>query len=171
MYNFYPKTNFKISEYSSIRLVDITVSARLKKLIAEYEAISINPYAILDGERPDNVSKKLYDSPYYDYIILMVNNITNIYDEWPKNSEVFKEFLIEKYGSISYAMNNYAYFYDDKNHIVSNEYWDTLPGNKKYRETFLQYEVRLNDQKSFIRVVDYPYIVKFESDLQELLLQ
>ena len=171
MYNFYPKTNFKISDFSTIRVVDITVSARLKKLITEYEAIAINPYRIQNGERPDTVSKRLYDSPYYDYIILMVNNITNIYDEWPKDSDTFNQYLIEKYGSIDYARNNYAYYYTGKNHIVSHEFWDALSDPKKYRETYLQYETRLNDQKSLIRVIDYPYIVKFESDIPELLNQ
>jgi hypothetical protein len=54
---------------------------------------------------------------------------------------------------------------------VSEEYWQTIPGATKYRETFYEYEIRLNDEKARIRVLELPYIVRFESDLQEILSQ
>lgn len=171
MYNYYPITSLKIDEFSSIDLVDITVTAKLKKLLTEYEGIAITPYTIVNGERPDVVSMKLYDSPYYDYIILMVNNITNIYDEWPRDEVTFNNFIIEKYGSFSFARDNIKNWFDSLGNIVSQEFWGTLPSAGKYTETYLQYETRINNKKSFIRVLDYPYVVKFESDTQEILNQ
>lgn len=169
MYNFYPKINLKVDNINSIRMVDITVSAKIKNFLKEYSGISIKPYTIINGERPDTVSKRLYDTPYYDYIILMVNNIDNIYDQWPRNPEIFNEFLIQKYGSLEYAKNTIGYYYTPEGYTVSQEFWESITNQNKFRETYLQYETRLNDQKARIRVLDIGYIVKFESDLQELL--
>ena len=39
-------------------------------------------YVIKEGERPDMVANKFYDDPELDWVILIVNNITSIRDEW-----------------------------------------------------------------------------------------
>mgnify|MGYP003302882403 FL=1 len=36
----------------------------------EKYAVLFKPYTIKDGERPDMVAQKLYDSPFYDWVIL-----------------------------------------------------------------------------------------------------
>ena len=36
-------------------------------------------YTIVNNERPDNVSMKMYGDPEYDWVILMTNNITNLF--------------------------------------------------------------------------------------------
>jgi hypothetical protein len=171
MYQYYPKIKYRIDEFNDIRMVDITVAAKIKQSLKNFNAIAIQPYTIQNGDRPDAVSNILYGTPYYDYILLMVNNIENIYDQWPKDSTTFRNYIIEKYGSVAAARNQFKLFYTPDGDIVSEEYWQSIPGARKFRETAYEYEVRLNDEKSRIRVLDLQYIVKFESDLQELLSQ
>jgi hypothetical protein len=171
MYAYYPKIKYRIDEFNDIRVVDITVAAKLKQALKNFNAIAVRPYTIQNGDRPDAVSNLLYGTPYYDYILLMVNDIENIYDQWPKDDQTFENYLIEKYGSIQAARNQFLFFYTPEGDIVSEEFWQSIPGSLKFRETAYQYETRLNDEKARIRVLDFPYIVKFESDLQELLSQ
>lgn len=170
-YSFYPKIKYQIDPFTQLRMVDITVSAKIKKALRDYNAIAIRPYTVQNGDRPEVVSNLLYGNPYYDYILLMVNNIENIYDQWPKDDTTFQNYIVEKYGSVQAARTGYKYYYTADGDIVSEEYWQTLTGARKYRETFYEYETRLNDEKSRIRILELPYIVKFESDLQELLSQ
>ena len=40
-------------------------------------------YTIIGDERPDNVAFKSYGSQYYDWVVLLSNNIINFQDEWP----------------------------------------------------------------------------------------
>lgn len=171
MYQYYPKIKYRIDEFNDIRMVDITVAAKIKKALKNFNAIAIQPYTIQNGDRPDTVSNLLYGTPYYDYILLMVNNIESVYDQWPKDDTTFENYIIEKYGSVASARSNFKYFYTNDGDIVSEEFWQTIPGTRKFRETQYEYEVRLNDEKSRIRILDLAYIVKFESDLQELLSQ
>jgi hypothetical protein len=171
MYQYYPKILYRIDEFNDIRMVDITVSTKIKQALKNFNAIAIQPYTIQNGDRPDAVSNILYGTPYYDYILLMVNNIENIYDQWPKDSITFRNYIIEKYGSVANAINEFKFFYTPDGDIVSEEYWQSIPGTTKFRETAYEYETRLNDEKSRIRVLDLQFIVKFESDLQELLSQ
>jgi|TARA_B100000900_G_scaffold129863_1_gene109794 hypothetical protein len=59
-------------------------------------------YQIVGDERPDNVSYKLYDTPNYDWIILLSNNIINIQDEWPMSNRTFELYMNKKYGVTNY---------------------------------------------------------------------
>jgi hypothetical protein len=56
-------------------------------------------YSIIGDERPDQVSEKFYGSPLYDWVILLTNNILDVYNEWPLSQQAFYDFLIQKYGS------------------------------------------------------------------------
>lgn len=56
-------------------------------------------YSIGDNERPDQIAEKLYGNPEYDWIILVANNIINLYDQWPLSQSQFNEYLNKKYGS------------------------------------------------------------------------
>jgi len=169
MYTFYPKIDYKFDDFNTIRMVDITVTTKIKNFFSEYAAIALQPYIIQNGERPDQVSKRIYDTPYYDYILLMVNNIDNIHDQWPRNQEAFRNYLVEKYGSVSYTLSTIGHYYSPEGDIVSQEFWNAISSSQKYTKTIYEEETEANDAKARIRVIDLPFIVRFESDLQELL--
>jgi hypothetical protein len=54
-------------------------------------------YSIIGDERPDNVAYKFYDDETLDWVILLTNNILNLYEEWPLTQSSFNEYLLEKY--------------------------------------------------------------------------
>lgn len=56
-------------------------------------------YTIRDGERPDQIAKKLYNDPELDWLILITNNITNYNEQWPLDNNSFYSYLLDKYGS------------------------------------------------------------------------
>jgi hypothetical protein len=56
-------------------------------------------YQIIGDERPDNVAYKFYDDETLDWVILLSNNILNIYSEWPMTQRTFEKVMLEKYGS------------------------------------------------------------------------
>jgi hypothetical protein len=56
-------------------------------------------YTIRDGERPDQIAKKIYNNPELDWLILITNNITNVNEQWPLDNSSFYSYLLDKYGS------------------------------------------------------------------------
>jgi len=56
-------------------------------------------YSIVGEESPDEVSLKLYETEEYDWVILLVNNIINVRDEWPLSNDSLYNYLIDVYGS------------------------------------------------------------------------
>lgn len=70
---------------------------------------AFNYYQIKDNERPDQIAEKYYGDSQLDWIILIVNNITNYNDQWPLDTNSLYKYLIDKYGSEEelYSVHHY----------------------------------------------------------------
>lgn len=171
MFQFYPKIYYKVNNHDYLRITDLSVNTRVKQFVNLYRQTSLRPYVIKDGESPDLVSYKIYGSSKYDYIILMTNDITNYYDEWPKSYKVLTDYIEKKYGSLNYAKNNYAKYYTADGDEISQAAWiEQSPSNQLYyRVTHYDYEFILNDKKSQIQILNPALVIKFEVELQQLM--
>ena len=56
-------------------------------------------YEIRDNERPDQISRKFYGTPDNEWIILLVNNIVDVNNEWPLDNDSLYKYMLDKYGS------------------------------------------------------------------------
>lgn len=82
-------------------------------------------YSIIGDERPEQVSQKFYGTPLYDWVVLLTNNIIDVYNEWPLGTQAFYDFLIEKYGSeeVFYQVKHYKTLEvrNSNNQIIQNK--------------------------------------------------
>ena len=62
-------------------------------------------YTIGGDERPDQVAFTEYGDTKFYWIVLVTNNIRNIWTEWPLGQQSFDNFIINKYGSLSTAQS------------------------------------------------------------------
>jgi len=167
----YPKVRYKIDDHNYLKAIDITVVSRIKNYLKEFRGISYTPYVIGDGETPDYISYKLYGSPEYDWIILLTNNMYSIYDDWPKDSEEFRNYIIGKYGSLEYAMQNLKYYYDASGNIIDVIEWTQLSTSKRRSETIYEWELRKNTNKSKIKVMQKSSLGALDSGLKSMLVK
>ena len=72
-----------------------------------FEAYSIEP-----GETPDVIANRLFDDPFLDWAILLVNDIIDVYEEWPKSQSQLEDYVGEVYGELKK---------DDIHHWETNE--------------------------------------------------
>ena len=50
-----------------------------------------------DGERPEDLATRYYGNPFYNWTILVINDITDYYSQWPKSVVQLQEFIDQKY--------------------------------------------------------------------------
>ncbi len=74
-------------------------------------------YNIKGDDRPDNVAFEVYEDSTLDWVVLLANNIVNLYDEWPLPQVAFEKYILDKYGSLEKL--------DEIHHYESNEVKDT----------------------------------------------
>ena len=56
-------------------------------------------YNVKQGEKPEDIAFKWFGDAEYHWIILMTNNVTDRYYQWPMTQPQFEEFLKDKYGA------------------------------------------------------------------------
>jgi hypothetical protein len=55
------------------------------------------PENVLDGETPDLMAYRFYGNPQYHWVLLIINNIVDPYQEWPLASKNVAPLVYEKY--------------------------------------------------------------------------
>jgi len=171
IFQYYPKVAYKVDNVDYIKAIDITTSIKIKDFFKTYRGISFTPYVVKDGERPDYVSYKFYGTPMYDWVILLSNDIYNIYDDWPKNTNTLNSYIEEKYGTIESALGTIKYYYNLNNDIIDETMWTNLPTNQRKSESQYEYEVRRNINKSKIKLVKKELVNAIDMGLKSIITQ
>ena len=74
-------------------------------------------YSVKGDDRPDNVAYEIYGDSTLDWVVLLSNNIINIYNEWPLTQQGFENYVLDKYGTAAKL--------DEIHHYESNEVKDS----------------------------------------------
>ena len=56
-------------------------------------------YTIKNNQRPDQVAYDFYGDMQYDWVVLLCNNILNVYDEWPMTEDELERYIDSEYES------------------------------------------------------------------------
>ena len=130
---FYPSPlPHKNSTGDFIQISNIFRRTKLVDYLKENVTV-FNKYVIEDGERPDTIADVLYDSPKFDYVVIIVAGITNINHEWPLQDFQMYNFALNKYGS-EIEMNKIHHYETFEISDSSNR--QILPPNLIVDETF-----------------------------------
>lgn len=163
--------NAKISEY--IRSKNLFTRVKIRDEIFQ-NLMYFEKYNVIGDERPDNVAQKFYKDPSFDWVVLLANNIVNVYDEWPLSQQSFENFLVEKYGTNDKI--NEVHHYESQEVLTSNgitilkeglivpsnysvTFFDAGLGREVFKTnitdavTNYQFEERINDAKSNIFII------------------
>lgn len=88
-----------------IAVKDIIRRVKLNSRVAN-SAFAYDEYDIRDGERPDILAHQFYRSSKYAWVILITNEIHDVYEEWPRTERELAKMINKKYGGMGpYAVN------------------------------------------------------------------
>ena len=130
-------------------------------------------YDVVDGERPEDIAFKLYGDPELHWVILMTNNITDRYYQWPLTQPQFQEHLKDKYGAGNEdAVHHYEITQTsgptssrDYSHMVECNSDEDNPSIISNRD----YEQRKQDEYRQIRLLDKRYLDSFVEEFDNLI--
>ena len=130
-------------------------------------------YDVKDGEKPEDIAFKWFGDAEYHWIILMTNNITDRYYQWPLTQPQFQEHLKDKYGAGSEdAVHHYEITQTsgptssrDYSHMVECNSDEDNPSIISNRD----YEQRKQDEYRQIRLLDKRYLDTFVEEFDNLI--
>ena len=166
--------NFPVIPYDSVgnyKFKDVTNLLRRVALRAKVKTSTLlyDTYDVKNGETPESLADKLYGDSEYHWIIMLVNDITDRYHQWPMSEAQFSQYLKDKYSNPD-AVHHYE---------ISQESGDTDikinigTSNADYPTATLitnyEHEQKLQDNRRKIRLLDPSFINQFVTEYKSLM--
>ena len=151
---------------------------RRAQVLTEYKSrvTMFTEDTVKDGEKPEDIATRLYGNPFYNWTILVINDITDYYRQWPKSVVQLQEFVNTKYANAQATKHHVTTEVTDAsgNIIVPAgkvvpstfqvAYYDgstTVTANPVVSVTNAQYETEENSKLQSIQVVKPELIEDF----------
>jgi hypothetical protein len=126
-------------------------------------------YDVKNGETPESIAFKLYDDAELHWIVMLVNNITDRFHDWPLSEAQFLNFVNEKYSNPD-AIHHYEIEQESGDTSIkinigtSNADYPTATAITNY-----EYEQEEQDNKRKIRLLDPSFIDSFVDEFKILM--
>ena len=103
----FPLTSYDIKGNNIRKLLpDILRRVKLRSKIKS-GGMLFDRYDVKEGEKPEDIAFKWFGDASLHWVILMTNDVTDRYYDWPLNHAQFAEFLTDKYGDNVDAVHHY----------------------------------------------------------------
>ena len=156
-------------------LPDILRRVKQRAAIKQGQIVFDN-YDVVDGEKPEDIAYKWFGDAELHWIILMTNNITDRYYQWPMTQPQFQNFIEDKYGIASIDSIHHYEITQTSGRTSSNgpnDYSHLVECNSDedgaVAVTNRQYEQRLQDKYRQIRLLDTKYLRPFVEEFERLI--
>jgi len=160
-------------QYDSVGAGNPKVVTNLMRRVAVRAKIRTNTllfdtYSIKEGETPEIIAHKLYGDSELHWIVLLMNDITDRYHQWPMNYSQFNQYIADRYDDIDgthhYELAQSSGNTDTKIEVYNNSALysgDTDFYNGATVITNREYEESLQDERRQIRLLDPKYVEDF----------
>ena len=172
-FNQFEKGFYDLNGDGNEKLVtDLMTRVKVRDKVID-ETMLYDSYDVPSGERPEDTAFKHFGSAQLHWVILLTNNITDVYYDWPMSEQTFETFLTDKYTNPD-AIHHYeitkssgkttASGPDDYSYLIEVNSDATGAQSVSNRE----FEQRLQDEKRKIKLLNESYLSSFIEEFNTL---
>ena len=154
-------------------LPDILRRVKQRNAIKDGQFVFDN-YDVKDGEKPEDIAYKWFGDAELHWVILMTNNVTDRYYEWPMNQVQFQTMLEDKYSNPD-GIHHYEITRDSGRTTGQgpNDYSYLVECNSDTANAVSvsnrEYEEREQDKKRSIRLLNQRHLSDFIEEFDNLI--
>ncbi len=166
--------NFPVIPYDSVGNYDFKVVTNLLKRVAVRAKVKTNvvlydTYDIKEGETPEILADTLYDDPEYHWVILLINDITDRYHQWPMSYPQFMSYIEDKYTDPN-ATHHYEISQTSGDTTVKIDIGlDNTDHSGATAVTNFEYEEEIQNTNRKINLLRIGYLADFVAEYQKLM--
>ena len=134
-------------------------------------ALLYDTYDVKEGETPEMIAHKLYGDAELHSVILLVNEITDRYHQWPMTGGQFLEYLNDKYANPD-GIHHYETTQTSGDTKVKIEVFNEVDDDAYTGLTPItnrEYEESEQDKRRQIRLLDARFVEQFVEEYQKLI--
>ena len=139
----------------------VRVRANMKK-----EIVMLDPYNVKENETPEIVADKHHGSPYYHWVVMLLNDISDVNHDWVKSTRQMQKYLLSKYTEIQLTeTHHYEISQTSGDSTITIEVENsTYPSATAI--TNYDYEIAINDSKREIDLLRNDFLTFFVDEFQ-----
>ena len=139
----------------------VRVRANMKK-----EIVMLDTYAVKENETPEIVADKHHGSPYYHWVVMLLNDISDVNHDWVKSTRQMQKYLFSKYTQTQLTeTHHYEISQTSGDSTITIEVENsTYPSATTV--TNYDYEITLNDSKREIDLLRNDFLTFFVDEFQ-----
>ena len=148
----------------------VAIRTKVKSNAALYDT-----YNVKNGETPEIIADKLYADPELHWVVLLINNVTDRYHDWPMSEQQFSTYVNEKYSNPD-GIHHYEISQESGDTTQKIEVYDpdlissdTDAYTSATAITNREYEESEQDKKRKIRLLDPEFIDQFVDEFKNLM--
>ena len=142
----------------------VTIRSKVKTNVLVFDT-----YDLKSGETPELIADKLYNDPELHWVVLMMNDITDRYYQWPLNENQFLAHINDKYSNVD-AVHHYEISQTSGDTTIKIDIGtDNTDHSGATAITNYEYEVSQQDEMRKIRLLDPAYIENFVGEYKTLM--
>ena len=156
-------------------LPDILRRVKQRNSIASGQFI-FDTYDVKNGEKPEDIAYKWFGDAQLHWVILMTNDVTDRYYQWPMNDAQFEEFIADKYSNPD-AVHHYEITKSSGRTTGQgpNDYSHLVEVNSDTDNAISisnrEYEERVQDKNRSIRLLNQRFLSDFLEEFDKLIKQ
>jgi hypothetical protein len=153
-------------EFKSVKnlLRRVGIRAKVKSNTMIYDT-----YDVKNGETPESIAFKLYDDSELHWVVMLINNVTDRFHDWPMTEAQFLQYVNDKYTNVD-AIHHYEISQESGN---TKKKIDIGTDNTDYPTataiTNYEHEQEVQDDKRKIRLLSPTYIGQFVDEYKKLI--
>tara|TARA_Y100001937_G_C7125506_1_gene334712 strand:+ start:874 stop:1425 length:552 start_codon:yes stop_codon:yes gene_type:complete len=173
--------NFPVISYDSVgqgTFKDVTNILRRVALRTKVKTNSLlyDTYDVKEGETPESIAFNLYDNAELHWVIMLVNDITDRYHQWPMRYSQFLQYVNDKYDDVN-AVHHYEITQTSGDTTTKIEVYSNsalFSGDTDFYGTAtaitnLEYEESLQDERRKIKLLDPQYLSQFVKEFESIM--
>jgi len=144
----------------------VGIRAKLKSNTLLYDT-----YDVKEGETPEMIAHKLYGDAELHWVILLINDITDRYHQWPMTGGQFLDYLNDKYTNPD-GIHHYESTQTSGDTKVKIEVFNEVDDDAYTGLTPItnrEYEEQEQDKRRQIRLLDPSFVEQFTDEYQKLI--
>jgi hypothetical protein len=167
----FPKVSIDIKgDGNLVDMTDITRRAKFNdSTLLNY--VNFDMYDVPDGSTPEQIAHDYYGDSNLHWVVLIANNIKDVYTDWPMSVDRFEKFVKSKYSNVD-EIHHYEYSQEsgDTSFVIElpNDSATTIPVGATAITNY-EYEERILESKRRIRLIQPTYIGRIRSEFEAII--
>ena len=168
-FNNFPTIMYDPTGDGSAKLVTnimkrVRMRANMKKNV-----IMLDKYDVKENETPEIVADKHHGSVYYHWVVMLLNDISDVNHDWVKSTRQMQKYLLSKYTETQLTETHHYEITQTSGDTTTKIEVENATYPSASTVTNYEYEIALNEEKRQIDLLRDDYLGFFTEEFANLI--